>query len=100
MSSDQKIDKPRTVKIGWCHQSANAFCVQPSNAILVVDPVTSPKWILLQNIQLPIGIAAQTKSAAKAPRTRRGFLGTADNSFATIASKAIRTTGRLTSLVR
>src|SRR5438105_14956282 len=52
--------------MGCCHQSANGFRVQPSKAIFVVEPVTSPKLYFVHIIQTPIGIAAQRTSAANA----------------------------------
>src|SRR2546430_16055129 len=86
--------------MGCCHQSANGFRVQPSKAIFVVEPVTPPKLYLVHIIQAPMGIAAQSRSAANAASLPTDFGRAIGNNVATIAIRATLSSGKLASFVR
>src|SRR6267378_7080749 len=86
--------------MGWHHQSANGFRVQPSKAILVVEPVTSPKLYFVHIIQAPIGIAAQRTSAANPASLPPDFGRAIGNNVVTIAISATLSSGKFASFVR
>src|SRR5262249_1482666 len=100
IKSDQKIQTPRSVKMGCCHQSPNGLRVQPSKPIFAVDPVKSPNCSFTQTIQTPIGTAAHKTSAARAINPSRGVCRTIATNLIRMTTTETTISGKFESFVR